>query len=896
MGCEDSRPLLRWSAVLAACFLGAAVSTAAPAAEPAGLANAQPNTWVKLVDSKTGGRQQPLFLYASGIKRFVLAGGSQGGGYDMIPRHYDTEEFDLAQAKWLNAYPAGLEKDRPESGPVGEQYAKERMMHGNSGGGGTFYKDGDQLRIVAGGQWAGVATNSFAWCYVPDDGKIYLCPRGMMFVYDTAKRTWGDAKTKPRGSNLVWGSMCHDPVNKEILHSGGGGGSAEVATWAYSIEKNEWRKLDCGSTKLKELFGKAKTLRWEAKTLLGRCASRHAVAETAEEAKVDIPGEAARLAAAAEKFAGEIGAAGLGGAEKAAGEMAAKRFAAAAAAVKAAGPTLSGAITADKIAAVRAARVLFEQAVDAISPEPPGRARSQTAFDPVHKKIVLFGGDGLDRTLSDTWLYDCAARSWEQKFPEKCPSPRAGHVLAWLPKAGKAVLAGGYSRRPIAQEVWTYDPAANVWQMLFQVQPAGGGSPNCPMPSLIQVGAVNEDDVLVCPSTVGSNTLITWACRVDASKADAAGTAARGVASGSYDFHQIDPAAWEKLAQPDPEKMRKFYADMPANQWTALKFPRCAPGAQNRWGTSAYDTDRHQFMLWGGGHATSHENDVDHFSLLGGFWTIGYHPDDAIEPTYASQPVPLSFNDRMHVPMHAYNSYCYDPASKRMLYMDRAYDPLVREWLSDGIPGLGPVTVGRGNWAEMTYHTFLEATPKGAVLWWDKGLFRYDAKANAWQKLPWTGATLGAPWCDGHAMVHDSKRDCLWLTSDKQIVRYDLASGAGTKVEFKKPKALGEFIFWRDAVHLPEADLILIMRLFQKPDGKFANVAWDPTDGKFYWLNLRFVENDKPVEFKGAGFSWSSALAYDPELKLVALNNDSASKVWVMKFDRAGAGLEEMKE
>ena len=862
------------------------------AGEPSALKDAPANTWVKLTESKTGGRAQPLFLYASGIKRFVLAGGTQGRGYGTIARHYDTEEFDLAAGRWLNAYPAGLEKDRPESGPLGEQYAKDRERHGNGLGGGPFYKDGEQLRLVAGGQWAPVVTNSYAWCYVPDDGRVYLSPGKEMFIYDTAKRTWGELKVKPRDTNLVWGSMCHDPVNKEILHTGGGGGSADVSTWAYSIAKNEWRKLEFGSAKLKELFAKSKNLRWEAKTLLGRCASRHAVAETAGEAKVDLVAEATRLAATAEKFAGEMAAAGLAGAEKAAGEMAAKRLNAAAAAVKAAGPTLSGAITPEKIAAVRAARAIFEQAVDALSPEPPGRARSQTVFDPVRKKIVLFGGDGLDRTLSDTWLYDSATRSWEQKFPEKCPAPRAGHILGWLPRAGKVVLAGGYSRGQLAQEIWTYDAAANAWQLLSHTPLAGGAGSSCPAadPRGVQTGAVNEDDVLVCVTTSGHDQLVTWACRIDASKADAAGTAARGAASGTYDFNRIDPADWEKLAQPDPAKARKILEDLPVNQWTALQFPKYAPGATNRWGTSAYDTDRHQFLLWGGGHATSHENDVAHFSLLGGFWTIGYHPDDPIENVYASQPVPLSFNDRAHVPMHAYKGYTYDPTAGKMFYFERVYNPLVREWEPLPMPGLEH----RG-----VMHSHIKATPAGAVTWSDKGLFRFDAKAGAWQRLPWNGpkpkGDIG--WCDGPCVIHDSKRNCLWMTYAEEIFRYDLAKGTSEKVAFSRPKALDQWIFrGGEAVHLPDADLVLGMCPLKRPDGKVRSYAWDPSDGKFYWLDLKWVEGGKSVEFNDKPFSYSDALAYDPELKLVLLNNSSARKVWTLRFDRKTAGLEEMKD
>ena len=130
------------------------------------------------------------------------------------------------------------------------------------------------------------------------------------------------------------------------------------------------------------------------------------------------------MAVTAAKFRGEVTAAGLAGAEKAASEAAAQRLDAAAAALKASGPTLAGKATRENIAAIRAVRVIFEQVVNALAVEPPGRAQAQSAYDPVHKKIVIFGGDGLDRVLSDTWVYDCATRTWEQRFPPKAPSPR----------------------------------------------------------------------------------------------------------------------------------------------------------------------------------------------------------------------------------------------------------------------------------------------------------------------------------------------------------------------------------------------------------------------------------------------------------------------------------------
>ena len=843
---------------------------------PTLLADAPPNVWVKALVTKTGWREAPLFVYVPTLKRFVMASGMQSYG-GMVPRHYDTEELDLAQLKWFNAYPSDVAASRPESGPVGEAYSKERIPQGSHGPE-LFYKDGGHLRVGAGGQWL-TSRVDYECCYVPDDGKVYAYLHDKTLRYDPKARTWEDLRAKPRTSCRVWGSMTYDPVNKEILHAGGDGGSADVATWAFSIEKNEWRRLEFGSPEARDLHAKAKALRWQAKALLGAACNRFAITETDAEAKADLAAQAAALAAAGEKLAPSVKA------------VAAKRLADAIAAVKAVGPKLAGKITPDLIAEVRAARVLFEQVVDALAVEPPGRARSQTACDPVHRKIVLFGGDGLDRVLSDTWVYDCATRTWEQRFPEKCPTPRAGHILAWLPKAQKVVLAGGYSREWLAQEIWTYDVAANEWKLLLYVplQAEDYGrqkfSPNAPRVTCreVQTGAVDDDDVLVCVTPGERPSLITWACKVDPSAPAAEGPAGT---SGAYTFNRIDPATWEKAAKPDPDATAKLYRDLPANVWTSLDFPLYAPGARNRWGTTAYDPDRHQLLFWGGGHATSKENDVAHFSLRGGCWTIGYHPDDPIDKVYASQPTPLSFNDRVHVPVHAYKAYCYDAAAGKMLYFDRAYNPAVREWEPQPFPGLdhrGPM------------HSFMAPTPRGAVTYSDKGLFLLDAKSGRWNKLPWDGPPFGPIWCDGHGLRYDSKRDCLWFANDKDIWRYDLPTGKATKLGIAKPKALGQFIFWGEQVYLPDADLMLLMRLFAAPDGKLRNAVWNPADGRFYWADLRFEAKGKPVEFKDNPFSWSDALAYDPQLKLVILNNSSDYRVWVLKFDRDAARLAVME-
>src|SRR5262249_60460967 len=62
--------------------------------------------------------------------------------------------------------------------------------------------------------------------------------------------------------------------------------------------------------------------------------------------------------------------------------------------------------------------------------QPPQRANSRLVYDPVAKKVVLFGGDGLDRLLSDTRNLGVAAGKGGERRPARCPPPRARERLA----------------------------------------------------------------------------------------------------------------------------------------------------------------------------------------------------------------------------------------------------------------------------------------------------------------------------------------------------------------------------------------------------------------------------------------------------------------------------------
>jgi N-acetylneuraminic acid mutarotase len=79
---------------------------------------------------------------------------------------------------------------------------------------------------------------------------------------------------------------------------------------------------------------------------------------------------------------------------------------------------------------------------------PPKRHHHALVYDPLRKRVVLFGG-GVpvggepDTWLNDTWEFDPAAGAWEQKSPAISPDPREGASVGFDPQRGRVVLQGG---------------------------------------------------------------------------------------------------------------------------------------------------------------------------------------------------------------------------------------------------------------------------------------------------------------------------------------------------------------------------------------------------------------------------------------------------------------------
>jgi N-acetylneuraminic acid mutarotase len=103
---------------------------------------------------------------------------------------------------------------------------------------------------------------------------------------------------------------------------------------------------------------------------------------------------------------------------------------------------------------------------------PSGRDGHSLIYDPVGKRIILFGGSDTNaRPLGDTWAYDPKANTWTELEPTgPAPSARAWHSMVYDPGTQRAFLFGGTAEEKRLKDTWAYDPKANAW---VELEPEG---------------------------------------------------------------------------------------------------------------------------------------------------------------------------------------------------------------------------------------------------------------------------------------------------------------------------------------------------------------------------------------------------------------------------------------
>ncbi len=97
---------------------------------------------------------------------------------------------------------------------------------------------------------------------------------------------------------------------------------------------------------------------------------------------------------------------------------------------------------------------------------PPERAYPSMAYDPVSKKIVLFGGYN-GAYLNDTWTFD--GKTWTQMQTAVAPPPRTNASMAFDRGTQAVILFGGYNGSQYLGDTWVWNGAKSAWTLAHPV-------------------------------------------------------------------------------------------------------------------------------------------------------------------------------------------------------------------------------------------------------------------------------------------------------------------------------------------------------------------------------------------------------------------------------------------
>jgi len=508
---------------------------------------------------------------------------------------------------------------------------------------------------------------------------------------------------------------------------------------------------------------------------------------------------------------------------------------------------------------------------------PPARANSRLAYDPVARKVVLFGGDRLDELIADTWVFDTTTGTWEERKPPESPWPRGGHALVWLPKAKKLLLVGGYTYtsttdyvaplyRSLLMDAWTFDTAANRWDLVRRwAKPLD--TPVGPA-NVFLSAAVDDDDTLFVLD--GQNR--AWTCRFDLAKpredrkdgfAAKPGDVIRR--TGSHD------PGWYATGLPpaDPAQVATELQELPANRWVVRPTPK-RPLMNLDWGSAVFDIARDQIVRFSGGHSAYSGTAPQVYDVKTDRYSLPFVPEYPLEYVYSNDQVrgEWSFQGNPWMTGHTYKSTGYDPNLKAFVFAPHEYT-----YFFDSESGKWTRSPQKNPYRPNFYKVTVCATPAGAVVWAEPrqgekgGLWRLDAESRTWKPLPLEGE-LPSKSADRHGMVHDSNRDRLLLFSDTgpqagNVAAYDLRTGQAKWLDAAgAEKAL---VHCREAAYLPDADWVLIGGRVKDAAGGWRWLAYDCKTNA--WMSVELAGDD-PVGKAGA-FNNSMGLMYDPARKLI---------------------------
>ncbi len=495
-----------------------------------------------------------------------------------------------------------------------------------------------------------------------------------------------------------------------------------------------------------------------------------------------------------------------------------------------------------------ALQIELERIAEELDCEPAPRALSQIVYEPKSQCFVLFGGDHCDYLTNDTWIFDPANSTWTRREPPSAPPPRANHTLK-ATGDGKIVLSGGY----------TYTSTTDYM----------GG----------QYANLNDGD---------------WTYEVEKNT----WTGGKGVPANDrvYRTGPFLPGYFLRGPKPNPAEFAAKLAALPANTWLYTAPPQL-PKMNRDWGSAVIDPDHDLILRFSGGHCAHGGSDVLQFHLATNRWELPFPVEFPLGQLYSntSYPQGWNLNHRPWVTGHTYQSYGYDPASKKMLFVGKTkysylWDPEVADWTTRYEKPEGMVY-------DSSYYTLTVCnSSRGLVCWThDGGVYRFDAVEHEWRWIDKHGEKLPGSEVDNSTVAFDSHRDRLLFvrkgygdanTFNGEIHSLDLKTGEVTKLVPGGSAAAAKIPYLCQLRYDPQHDLLLVgATLPPDASGLRRTPAYDCAGNR--WVSLKIGGDDPSGK---VGRNVSLGMMYDAKRKLFWAV-DTNSKVFVLRLDPATADL-----
>jgi hypothetical protein len=228
---------------------------------------------------------------------------------------------------------------------------------------------------------------------------------------------------------------------------------------------------------------------------------------------------------------------------------------------------------------------------------PSARAGFAMAYDPVSRKIVLFGGSNATNYFGDTWTFD--GTTWTREITQVSPSPRASAMLAYDVPTRKLVLFGGFNDPDFLGDTWLWDGATSTWT---QANPRSGPGPLAGAilftdPKVGHAGLFGGRDPMIFHADTWRWNGVDWQLLQPTARPSSRGWAAAGVdlarknvvmSGGTSEMNTEDTWTWDGT---------NWTQQFPATQMPYVFYTSCA-----------FDPLLRQLIVFGGDEVSGAEN------------------------------------------------------------------------------------------------------------------------------------------------------------------------------------------------------------------------------------------------------------------------------------------------